>query len=110
LDREGCNFQQAYRRPSTDSDLSPAVAAVADVSKATAPIGVDLKPRLLRYAEAAAILGVSLGLVKREVLAGRIRSVRIATARRIPADEIDRVVSEGLPGHASARQSERLRA
>ena len=54
------------------------------------------RTRLFRYRDAAEILGVSLSLLKREVRAGRIRSVRIATARRISASELERIAREGL--------------
>jgi excisionase family DNA binding protein len=51
---------------------------------------------LLRYREVAAMLGLSVSFVKRETLAGRIRSVTLRTARRIPFSEVDRIARSGI--------------
>jgi excisionase family DNA binding protein len=53
-------------------------------------------PKLLRYREVAAQLGLSVSFVKREVLANRIASVTLGTARRVPQTEVDRLVRHGL--------------
>ena len=53
-------------------------------------------PRLYRYRDAAAALGLSMSMVKRLVLKGAIASVLIGTARRIPDTEIERVAREGI--------------
>jgi excisionase family DNA binding protein len=62
-----------------------------DASPAAEPM-----PRLYRYREAAQLLGVSVSFLKQNVYANRIRSVLLATGRRIPASEIDRIVEHGL--------------
>jgi excisionase family DNA binding protein len=52
--------------------------------------------RLLRYREFCALTGIGLSKAKELVLSGRVRSVRIDSARRIPISEVDRIEAEGL--------------
>jgi excisionase family DNA binding protein len=54
------------------------------------------RPKLLRYREVAVQLGVSLSFVKQHVLAGRIASVTLGTARRVTQAEVDRIVRQGI--------------
>lgn len=51
--------------------------------------------RLIRPREVAEVLGISRGLVYSLAARGKIKTVRIAGAIRVPEDELERVVSEG---------------
>ncbi|HXG66629.1 MAG TPA: helix-turn-helix domain-containing protein [Blastocatellia bacterium] len=46
---------------------------------------------------AAALLDISAWTIRKWVSEGRIRSVKLGTRRVIPATEIRRLVTEGLP-------------
>jgi excisionase family DNA binding protein len=51
---------------------------------------------LLRVDEFAAALGVTRSCVRRWILERRITSVKVGRLVRIPADEVDRLVKNGL--------------
>ncbi|MHB8140543.1 MAG: helix-turn-helix domain-containing protein [Vulcanimicrobiaceae bacterium] len=67
------------------------------MQKPTAPTDATTQPLLLRYREAAIALGISRSFLKSLALRGAIPSVRIGTARRFAAAEIERIAQEGLP-------------
>ena len=52
--------------------------------------------RLFTLREAADKLSVSREFLKRAYRAGRLRIVRLGRAVRVPAQEVERVVREGL--------------
>ena len=56
-----------------------------------------LPQRLLRPREAALALGISKAYVYRLLSEGTIRKVALGRAVRIPVEEIDRLVAQGLP-------------
>jgi excisionase family DNA binding protein len=51
--------------------------------------------RLYRVAEAAVLWDVSRVSVRKEIRAGKVRTVRIRGAIRIPQSEIERIYREG---------------
>ena len=53
-------------------------------------------PELLRIKEAAAALGVAYQTIYRWVYEGRLKTVRLGRAVRIPKSEIKRLASDGL--------------
>lgn len=53
--------------------------------------------RLLRIDEVATALGIAQVTVRKWVRQGRIASIKLSRARRIPATELERLVQEGLP-------------
>ena len=54
-----------------------------------------VQPLLYSPKEAAAALSLSLVTVMRMVADGRLKSVKIGAARRIPAEEINNIVLRG---------------
>ena len=52
--------------------------------------------RLYRTREVAAITGLSQSKIKQLTLSGRLRTVRIDSAVRVPASELDRLIGEGI--------------
>jgi excisionase family DNA binding protein len=56
----------------------------------------DLTPRLLRFDEAASLLGCSSSTVRKLVWAGELRPVRLIRDQRIPLSEIDGLVQRKL--------------
>ena len=58
---------------------------------------VDIKPRLLSPNSMAQALDVSRSKVYTLMKSGRIRYVQVGADRRIPVEEIDRIVTEGIP-------------
>jgi len=53
---------------------------------------------LLKPAEVAQLLSVSLPTVKRMLAAGDLKSVKLGRSRRIPAEAVDDLISRGWGG------------
>lgn len=51
---------------------------------------------LFRPAELAPMMGVSRAFIYQLIEQGRIRVVRLNTAVRVPLDEVERIVTEGI--------------
>lgn len=56
------------------------------------------QPRLYTVQQVAHILGVDEVSVRRWIRQGRIACVQLTRLRRVPAEELQRVLAEGLPG------------
>jgi excisionase family DNA binding protein len=57
---------------------------------------VDVEPRLLRFDEAASLLGCSSSTVRKLAWAGELRTVRLIHDQRIPLSEIDAFIQRKL--------------
>lgn len=55
------------------------------------------QPRLLRVEEAAQMLAISRASLYRLIARRQVRSVRLGNTRRIPTEEVERLVREGAP-------------
>jgi excisionase family DNA binding protein len=64
-------------------------------SNQTAADDLCPSPLLLRVREFADALGISISFAKQLVAAGKVRSIRIQTAVRIPASELERISKNG---------------
>jgi len=53
-----------------------------------------IRPLLLHVTEAAELLGISRATMYREIEAGRIKTVRIGRARRVPLRALEAYVAE----------------
>lgn len=56
---------------------------------------IGMPQRLFRDREVAQALGLSVTLIKRLRATGRLKFVRINSAIRTPAEEIERLIEEG---------------
>lgn len=54
--------------------------------------------QLLRVIEVARILEISRALAYEMITSGEIKSVRIRSAVRVPREELERLIREGVPG------------
>lgn len=57
----------------------------------------QVKPRLYSIPNAARVLDVSRSALYAALKIGRIKFVYVGADRRIPAEEVDRIASQGLP-------------
>jgi excisionase family DNA binding protein len=57
---------------------------------------VDVEPRLLRFDEAASLLGCSPSTVRKLAGAGELRTVRLIQDQRIPLSEIEAFIQRKL--------------
>lgn len=57
---------------------------------------IETRKKLLTVAEFADPLGVTVACVRRWLLERRISRVKVGRLVRIPADELDRLISEGF--------------
>ena len=59
---------------------------------------VTVEPRLLRLEQAGAALGVSHWTLRLWAKQGKLRTVKLGSLRLVPAEELDRVVRQGIGG------------
>ena len=64
---------------------------------------VAIEPRLLRLEQAGAALGVSPWTLRLWAKQGKLRTVKLGSLRLVPAEELDRIVQQGI-GRASSRE------
>jgi excisionase family DNA binding protein len=66
---------------------------------------VEVEPRLLRFDEAASLLGCSPSTVRKLTSAGELRTVRLIRDQRIPLKEIDALIQRKLDEGAVQSES-----
>lgn len=59
---------------------------------------VTVEPRLLRLEQAGAALGVSHWTLRLWAKQGKLKTVKLGSLRLVPAEELDRVVQQGIGG------------
>jgi len=64
---------------------------------------VTVEPRLLRLEQAGAALGVSHWTLRLWAKQGKLRTVRLGNLRLVPAEELDRIVQQGI-GRTTRRE------
>lgn len=74
--------------------LHELVEAIREEVRAEAEAGPRAPDRLLSVDQAAAALSLGRSLVYAEIGAGRLRSVKVGRARRIPASAIAEYIAE----------------
>ncbi len=65
---------------------------------------VTVQPKLFRLEQAGAALGVSHWTLRLWAKQGKLKTVRLGHLRLVPADELERVVQQGIAGASRRKQ------